>query len=48
MAATMAVEIRGPTPGMLINRRQFPSNWLRSSISLVTVSMRSSSQSQSS
>ena len=48
MAATTAVEIKGPTPGTLIRRMQLASRWLISSISRLTVSMRSSSQSQSS
>lgn len=40
IAATMAVEIRGPTPGMLIKRWQFASRCPSSPISRVIVSMR--------
>jgi hypothetical protein len=32
MAATVAVEISGPTLGMLIRRRQLPSLWLISDL----------------
>src|SRR6516165_3378962 len=48
IAATMAVEISGPTPGTLINCRHLASDRLRISISPVTVSIRSSRQHQSS
>ena len=48
MAATIAVEISGPMPGTLISRRQLASFWPISSISPVTVAMRSSSRHQSS
>src|SRR5215469_4235207 len=48
IAATMAVEISGPTLGTLINWRHLASDRLRISISPVTVSIRSSRQHQSS
>src|SRR6516225_9146 len=48
IAATIAVEISGPTPGTLINCRHLASDRLRISISPVTVSIRSSRQHPSS
>jgi hypothetical protein len=47
-AATIPVAIIGPILGTLISRRHLGSTWLSSSIAAVTVSMRLSSQHQSS
>jgi len=47
MAATMALEIIGPTPGTVISRWQLLSCSASASISVYTVSMRSSSRRQS-
>lgn len=47
IAATIAVDIIGPIPGIVITLAQFSSDWLISSISVETASMRSSSHAQS-